>query len=212
MERCENTPCLTEKSLDSFWLVTEWSQCSVLCGTGEQTRQAICPIDTRCDENSKPEITRSCSTDKQCNGYWYVGPWSKCTDPCHGQSKQTRDVICIVQVRGQSRITNDNTCSLNERPDVERICEEILRCSDRWFVGEWTECDCQGGTIQKRDVRCLTSNGQNTNGCKVEDMPLYKKSCACHENEKSEVIEKPVKDERIPDNRKCNINNLIFCL
>lgn len=202
MERCESSPCLIEKSLDSFWLVTEWSQCSVLCGTGQQTRQAICPIDTHCVNENKPEVTRPCSSDKQCNGHWYVGPWSKCTDPCHGQSIQTRDVQCIVQLRGQYRITNDITCSTIEQPEIERICKENLRCPDSWFVGEWTVCDCQSASVQKRDVRCLTSSGQPTNVCKAEDMPLYKKSCGCNDNSGRVTNQNVGNDELTPDSRK----------
>lgn len=70
-EYCDSGECPTSSTatVPSEWLLSEWSQCSEQCGTGTQNRFAFCSKDT-CD--AKPEISRDCSSDKSCNGQWYV--------------------------------------------------------------------------------------------------------------------------------------------
>lgn len=148
-----------------------------MCGMGTQNRLAVCSKDY-CDSKSKPELTRPCSSDKLCGGEWFTGPWGKCSDSCNGQAKQTRDVICVVKLKGHARITNDITCPLSQKPDDERVCDGT--CPPNWFTGDWSECEgnCPNG-VQRREVRCMTANGQVVNSCKMEEMPVVKRPCAC---------------------------------
>lgn len=59
----------------SAWLVTEWSHCSEACGTGIQSRLAVCGLQSQnsCSAESKPELSRDCSSEKQCGGQWFTG-------------------------------------------------------------------------------------------------------------------------------------------
>ncbi|CAH1991455.1 unnamed protein product [Acanthoscelides obtectus] len=190
-------------SYSSSWLVTEWSQCSEACGTGHQTRLALCENEEEtCSDSSKPEVSRACSSEKECGGQWFTGPWGKCSDSCPGRAKQKREVICIVKIRGQSHITNEMTCSAHLKPSEEQACEGS--CPPHWFVGEWGQCEdsCPVG-VQRREVKCLDSHGKRHNGCAAEDMPVSKRTCACPVKAATDSREKykPAQDE--PADRSC---------
>ncbi|KAK9717542.1 ADAM-TS Spacer 1 [Popillia japonica] len=165
-EFCENGPC-SESGLPSHWLLTEWSQCSEGCGTGNQTRRSFCSKDN-CDDEPKPETIRACSSDKDCGGKWFTGPWGSCSDSCSGQPKEVREVYCVVKVRGQARISMDMTCSAH-KPESERACRGS--CVPSWYVGEWGACEgnCPSG-MQKREVRCLDANEHESNYCNRSQM------------------------------------------
>lgn len=58
------------------------SQCSVTCGSGQQTRQVKCTsqqgtavADTKCDPEKKPLTTKSCDLKTPCP-YWFAGKWT----------------------------------------------------------------------------------------------------------------------------------------
>ncbi|CAH0551307.1 unnamed protein product, partial [Brassicogethes aeneus] len=167
----------TSKNGHHKWLISDWSQCSEDCGTGSQNRMAICP-DNDCEDSSKPELTRSCSNEKQCGGQWFTGPWGSCSNSCIGPAKQKRDVYCVVKLRGQPHITNDMTCSLHLKPYSEQACSGS--CPTQWFTGDWGTCEgpCPTGT-QRRKVSCLEPNGYLANNCPNEDIPISKRPCAC---------------------------------
>lgn len=54
-------------------------QCSVECGLGMQSRRVFCEKNSEeeCDPTSRPESSRSCSSNRTCSGQWFVGPWSE---------------------------------------------------------------------------------------------------------------------------------------
>ncbi|KAJ8980657.1 hypothetical protein NQ317_017583 [Molorchus minor] len=74
LHRVHDPPPPSTRSL-STWLLTEWSQCSEFCGTGTQTRLTVCGTGNQneCDSDSRPELFRACSSDKQCGGEWFTG-------------------------------------------------------------------------------------------------------------------------------------------
>lgn len=88
------------------WFSSQWSKCSVDCGTGIQTRNVLCgkigkkgvevaADEKKCDAAEKPESTKDCDTGKKCEGQWFNGPWSDCNKKCGG-GKRTRKVLCIA--------------------------------------------------------------------------------------------------------------------
>lgn len=128
-----------------------------------------------------------------------MGPWGSCSDSCSGPSKQTRDVFCVVKLRGHARITTDMVCPTNSRPVTEQNCDGS--CSDRWYTGDWTTCDenCPSG-VQRREVRCLNLQGKQTNACNVEQMPLVKRTCICSKHDDFRDKQRPSQDQ--PQDRK----------
>lgn len=189
-EYCESGNCAFHGQV-SPWMVSEWSHCSVPCGTGTQTRLTICGRG-KCEPSLKPEVVRACSSDRYCTAQWFTGPWGSCIDSCTDSPKQTREVLCMIKVRGQTRVTNDMTCSVQEKPVKERLC--LGNCIPKWFVGEWGTCEgnCPIGT-QRREVRCMDSHNGLSNTCVDAERPIAKRSCGC--DKKEDQMNKPAHDE-----------------
>lgn len=195
-EYCDSGNCAAYGHV-SPWLVSEWSHCSESCGTGTQFRLTICGTGS-CESSGKPEIERACSSDRYCVGQWFIGPWGPCSESCNGVSKQTREVMCLVKVKGQTRIANDMTCSVQEKPITERACSG--QCTPKWFVGEWGVCEgpCPAG-IQRREMRCMEANGAQSNLCTDSERPIVKRSCGCER--KDDQMNIPSHDE--PQDHTC---------
>ncbi|KAH0812217.1 hypothetical protein GEV33_010573 [Tenebrio molitor] len=196
-EYCENGPCSASLTGEtSPWLLTEWSHCSESCGTGTQTRLAACFHHGNCSDTNKPETSRACSSDKQCGGQWFTGPWSSCSDSCSQTAKQKRDVYCVVKIRGQSHVTNEITCPAGLKPATEQVCNG--KCPPKWFFGEWGMCEgnCPNG-VQRREVRCMDVHGKHSNGCVDSEMPIAKRQCACQRVEEHRDRYKPAQDEPV---------------
>lgn len=99
-------PCKQTTECDFQWFASQWSKCSVDCGSGVQTRNVLCgkfdkngvtPAgdESKCEASEKPEISKECDTGKKCEGLWFTGPWSDCSKPCGG-GKRSRKVLCIA--------------------------------------------------------------------------------------------------------------------
>ncbi|XP_028137005.2 ADAMTS-like protein 4 isoform X1 [Diabrotica virgifera virgifera] len=178
----------------STWLATDWSQCSEACGTGTQTRMAVCGLQDKesCPSETKPELSRACSSDKQCDAQWFEGPWGPCSDGCLGRGKQKREVVCVIKIRGVPHVTNDMTCPSHLKPAEEQACES--GCPPRWYFGDWRQCEgtCPVG-IQRREIRCLDPYGRDVEGCPENDKPVGKRTCPCEADNKGRY--KPVHDE-----------------
>lgn len=190
-EYCEAGACSSNPGKVSPWLLSEWSQCSETCGAGSQTRLAFCSSKEKCE--NKPEVSRACSGDHTCGGQWFAGPWGPCSDSCNGAALQKREVLCIVKVRGHSRITNEITCPAHERPPSEQACSGS--CPPQWFTGEWGDCACPVG-VQRREVRCMDANGYASQAC-TGDTPISKRTCGCAKKEEEPEKYGPVGDEPV---------------
>ncbi|XP_056633322.1 thrombospondin type-1 domain-containing protein 4 isoform X2 [Diorhabda sublineata] len=208
VEYCEMESCTARETAYhssasrsiSTWLLSDWSQCSEACGTGIQTRTAVCGLQEKdaCPTETKPELSRACSSEKQCNAQWFSGPWGPCSDACSGTAKQKREVVCVVKIRGAPHIVNDITCPSHLKPHEEQACDGT--CPPRWYFGDWRQCEgtCPIG-IQRREIRCLDPYGRNVEGCPENDKPVGKRTCPCESDSKGRY--KPVQDE--PIDRYC---------
>ncbi|KAG5874393.1 hypothetical protein JTB14_012376 [Gonioctena quinquepunctata] len=186
----------------SVWLTTEWSHCSADCGTGTQKRFTVCAYQDheRCEDEVKPELSRACSSEKQCDAQWFAGPWGSCSDSCTGRATQKREIFCVVKLRGRSHITNEMTCPAHLKPPEEQLCDGV--CPSHWYFGDWRDCEgtCPVG-VQRRELRCLDIYGRQTDGCPENDMPVAKRTCACEKKADSRERMRPAQDE--PINRSC---------
>ncbi|GAB1606107.1 ADAMTS-like protein 4 isoform X1, partial [Argonauta hians] len=85
-------PCLTVPECPPQWHMSEWSKCSVSCGTGSQSRDVKCMDNlmrhsSLCDPGTRPETRQSCNSESCHNK-----PLN--TDPsCHDQMKLCRLVV-----------------------------------------------------------------------------------------------------------------------
>ncbi|KAJ9575980.1 hypothetical protein L9F63_007169, partial [Diploptera punctata] len=180
-ETCDMGSCATD--VQGSWFFTEWTQhCSEDCGTGVQTRKVHCSglNSDSCDASAKPDQSRACSSDKQCSGKWFTGPWGQCSSGC-GHGRQTRDVICATFLRGQYRVALDMNCPSALKPETERPCE-AKPCGPEWFLTDWSHCSRECGTgVQKREVKCLDEKQQISSGCPEEKRPISRRTCNTHD-------------------------------
>ncbi|GMR58285.1 hypothetical protein PMAYCL1PPCAC_28480, partial [Pristionchus mayeri] len=140
----------------------EWSECSVTCGKGVQTRTPFC-LDVKanqrvgdeiCDENNstKPESEKECLT-VDCNAEWFTGDWESCSASCGSAGEQYRVVYCHQVFRDGKRITVDDGNCTAERPPVRQTCNRFS-CPE-WQAGPWSACSEKcGDAHQYRSVTC----------------------------------------------------------
>ncbi|CAK6972959.1 ADAMTS-like protein 1%2C partial [Scomber scombrus] len=143
------------------WAVSEWSKCSVSCGSGWKQRQVVCQqLDVRgavntvaaaaCEKMRRPADTEQCTANNCPN--WVTSPWGKCSGRCLGPTTtvQKRSVIC--QHSNGSSYTD---CDLRNRPMSVRNCSSDL-CDVQWQPGAWRACTVVCGSgFQSRRVDCI---------------------------------------------------------
>ena len=180
--------------------LTRWSECSVTCGHGMQTRVSFCvKIDAdflqiidneHCDNDAsllKPYTSRDCYTGEcPCVGpRWVPKPWSPCTRTCGGGGTQQRDARCRCIVRGQLQEVQDETCDRSLRPPLTQQCGEIdCPClNPRWHRGWWDQCPvtCGEGT-ERRNVSCICTQDGNVKfsperRCLFHPRPRSQRAC-----------------------------------
>uniref|UniRef100_K1QGM7 Thrombospondin type-1 domain-containing protein 4 n=1 Tax=Magallana gigas TaxID=29159 RepID=K1QGM7_MAGGI len=171
------------------WQPSDWSDCSVTCGVGQQTRKLMCVheispnvlisvVDNDCLGLDRPNTTQPCQA-VPCYK-WASGRWSQCPVEC-GEGKQTREVVCYG--------TNTNTdprrsCLQRDKPDTERSCQSRRTCYGTWFSGPWEKCNATCGSgYQNRDVVCIQNTGSgrftivSDYSCTWSDKPENVKPC-----------------------------------
>ena len=147
VEACQTKPCLTEL----HWTLSNWSECSVSCGEGIQTRSLHCSginVDgvweslpqTKCSHLKEefPESLRQTCKIKACektyNRKWFVSPWSQCSVTC-GIGTQIRLIRCMDSMTGQP----GTSCDPKEKPVATQSCniskscdQDYENCEDDW--------------------------------------------------------------------------------
>ncbi|XP_071822944.1 A disintegrin and metalloproteinase with thrombospondin motifs 6-like isoform X2 [Apostichopus japonicus] len=108
------------------WTASSWSECTVTCGGGYQTRNVRCQRGTRsindieCQDYDLPETRQECNNlacPTETPAIWVTGEWNECDASC-GLGVQTRSVTC--QQNGQ-RVPG--ACASQDKPSVQRACE-----------------------------------------------------------------------------------------
>lgn len=149
------------KPTDGGWTeFGEWSQCSVKCGAGTQTRSRTCTNPAPANGGAK------CQGDgeeiQQCNkfpcpvdgGWTEFGYWSECTKKCGGGS-QTRIRTCTnpAPAFGGAKCQGDGEeiqeCNTNP-------C--VVKVDGGWSeFGAWTKCSKECGAGSQNRTRTCTN-------------------------------------------------------
>ncbi|XP_020625947.1 SCO-spondin-like isoform X2 [Orbicella faveolata] len=158
-----------------------WSQCSVTCGGGSQTRSRSCTKPPAAHGGKScmgpKEMTQDCNKDVFCpvNGGWTSwGNWSICTVTCGGGT-QTRSRSCTNPPAAHG----GKTCvGLKE---MTQDCNKDVPCpvAGGWTVwGNWGECnkDCL-----KTRTRSCTRPPPSNNGRNCIGPPLQTVNCTFDE-------------------------------
>ncbi|MBN3312634.1 PPN protein, partial [Atractosteus spatula] len=108
------------------WSARSWSQCSVSCGEGEQTRPVVCMgtagvrlPDYACSSLPKPETVRTCQR-QGCPRVirWHIGDWGLCSKSCDVGLRE-RQVICADRDRN---FYNGELCAADHKPSTTEQC------------------------------------------------------------------------------------------
>ncbi|XP_055356687.1 uncharacterized protein LOC129601811 [Paramacrobiotus metropolitanus] len=169
------------------WLVSEWNHCSNGCGNGQTNRHLVCFKDNRpqdahmCDATQRPETHQTCTSQKECGGRWFEGPWSDCSAPC-GVGSQTRPVICLSQTsydrRGQCEVLPESECKYHPKPETQRQCQSSPCREGTWYTSPWNPCSHSCGVgVRSRQVVCLNQHKELSNDCLEDVKPSTLESC-----------------------------------
>ncbi|XP_028565709.2 ADAMTS-like protein 4 [Podarcis muralis] len=158
----------------SRWEVrTNWSSCSVLCGTGHRTRHVRCVSnhgdllrDSDCPGNHRPKTSEVCDMGP-CVRTWFYSDWSNtCSAEC-GTGIQRRSVVCLSSAaNGQV----EENCAGTKPADMRACNGGPCQRVNRWYTGPWSPCssDCSTGT-QRRDLICISKLGAEFNVTDASD-------------------------------------------
>ncbi|XP_059376886.1 papilin isoform X3 [Carassius carassius] len=106
--------------------VSSWSQCSVTCDSGKQTRDVVCVgsdgaslEDYACGTQPKPPRTQACEMPV-CRSPigWHIGDWGLCSKSC-GSGLRERQVICSDR---QRNLYSVEECQSNPKPSTVERC------------------------------------------------------------------------------------------
>ncbi|KAI5644724.1 immunoglobulin i-set domain-containing protein [Phthorimaea operculella] len=163
----ENRLLESPENTEYFWMTTEWSQCTALCGqVGHQVRGAVCQHkkdnSTRIVETdhclrtgeTPPTVVRDCF-GKHC-AEWRSAPWSPIRCLASGAAVVRRRVECTS---ANGTALPESSCDTSSKP--ERVRREPKPCKPAWAVGVWSKCigPCGGNGRQHRVLRCVWRSG-----------------------------------------------------
>ncbi|CAK8686582.1 uncharacterized protein LOC143467902 [Clavelina lepadiformis] len=134
----------------TYW--SAWSQCSVSCGGGKQTRTRTC-VGGKCPKGHQTEQTKYCN-ENPCPYYHEWTDFSSCSVSCGG-GVRTRSRVCSVTGQCQGISTETTPCKPGACPTYN--------------YGEWTPCSAEYGEGQKqRTVSCLNGGAYGCPGDRIE--------------------------------------------
>ncbi|MEQ2288280.1 hypothetical protein AMECASPLE_021099, partial [Ameca splendens] len=139
-------------SMDVYWVVGNWSECSTTCGTGALWRTVMCSSenDEDCANIKRPEPARTCHL--QPCATWQTGSWSKCPENCGLVRRRHRDVQC-VDSQSKRPLRPFHCQTVSSRPLSTLVCPH-KPCMN-WTVSPWGLCSGSCGEgIRQRLVYC----------------------------------------------------------
>ncbi|GFO37971.1 thrombospondin type-1 domain-containing protein [Plakobranchus ocellatus] len=179
----QQTVACNKKPCPPAWEAEAWSECSVTCGSGTQTRKVECrqrfsstlTLKVSADDcglSLKPAVAQQC--DMGLCSRWNVGPWSECEE-C-GDGERRREVRCLDVY--DSPIPA-NYCT-DARPVSTEPCE-TKPCSVNWWMTDWSpECSASCGEGKRtRRALCMNDQGTITNDrlCENKELPVLEDQC-----------------------------------
>ena len=140
----------------------KWSDCSVSCGEGSQTKIAIACVPEYAICYGIPILERSCN-DQVCPvGQWTWNHWSECTASCDGGL----------------RFRTANSCEpfgadCTDIPVLKESCNTAACPVGQWTWNDWGECSnsCGGGIKIRTADQCLPE------GAVCEEVPIIEEKC-----------------------------------
>ena len=159
-------------SVAAQWTVSEYSPCSVSCGSGVQSRNVTCfsavtgtsVSDDQCTSlypsvPLKPSTTTTCfagpcATNGTVATYsFYAGEYSGCNVSC-GSGVQSRSVSCVNATGGAVSMS---LCS-GVPPASVQACDAGRCDSFSWRLSEFGPCSTScGGGVQSRSAACVSA-------------------------------------------------------
>ncbi|KAF8353560.1 madd-4 [Pristionchus pacificus] len=154
----------------------EWSECSVSCGNGVQSRTIECrvshplaghlklPLD-ECRNVVAPPLFRPCSIQncalkeeesrvQREDFHWKHSEWSPCSVSCLG-GKQ-RALLQCIQLSSGRPVAWSNCDGRRRPPEKTRSCNS-KPCPPEWEVSSWSSCSTECGSTRSRAVSCIST-------------------------------------------------------
>ncbi|XP_028269800.1 A disintegrin and metalloproteinase with thrombospondin motifs 12-like [Parambassis ranga] len=166
-------------SMDAFWIVGNWSECSTTCGLGAIWRAVMCSSenDEDCAKMKRPEPARTCHL--QPCAIWQSGSWSKCPDTCPLVGRRYRDVQC-VDSQSKRPLRPFHCQAVSSRPISSLTCPH--KPCMTWSVSPWGPCSgsCGEGVMERlvycpEPHRCSTTLRPNsTELCSLKPCSYWK--------------------------------------
>ncbi|KAI4890720.1 hypothetical protein NFI96_024098, partial [Prochilodus magdalenae] len=135
----------------AFWVVGNWSECSVSCGLGAVWRTVSCSsgLDADCSSKKKPDPAQHCNL-RPC-ATWHMSNWSRCPEGCGGGTAR-RDVQCVDPQNGRA-LRPFHCQAQSPRPPRTLPCS--TRPCLRWAHLPWGSCSRSCGEgVKERLVFC----------------------------------------------------------
>jgi len=173
--------------VDCIGAWSDWSDCTVACGGGIQTRTYVVTVPAQnggrnCDFEHGATQQRACNEQACCDNTWFSGDYGSCSEECGG-GIQTRDVVCR-DCEGNN--LPDGSCS-GPKPPATQTCNEQpcpVDCIGAW--SDWSDCTVAcGGGLQTRTFEVTVPAQHGGRNCDFEHGATQQLACneqACCDN------------------------------